>query len=1440
MLIAKQVCHAVQLCNNSCSVFLRGFFHLTLSIFMRYFSLKQNFCFLVSGATSGITQDVSNSTTAPVEQQYRTVQSTNARLGSLFCSAAVVLSILFAFAIPSRAQLTTLAGSGGTGYTDGTGTSAVFWYPTNACSDGAGNLYVTDRNNNRIRKIVIATGEVTTFAGSGAYGSDDGIGTSAQFSSPSGICYDGAGNLYVSDYVASIRKIVISTGVVTTIAGGTSFGYADGIGSSAQFSHPLGLCLDGAGNLYVADETNHSIRKIVISTGVVTTLAGNGTFGTADGTGTGARFGSPTGICYDGAGNIYVAEQSNNRIRKIVVATGVVTTVAGSTTSGYVDGIGTAARFNQPYGICTDGTTLYVSDYSNHSIRRVIPATGSVTTLAGTQNQVSYTSNACLNGSGNIYIIAQVASVIYKMALPTDVAPTAFSAQSPSTTGVYGTAYTSYTFVANGTPAPTYSLASGSLPPGLTLSAAGVLSGTPTNGGTYNFTVQAANSAGSIVTESISIMVNQIPTMFSAETPPTGVVNTVYPSYTFVANGTPASAYSVASGTLPPGMTLNAAGVLSGTPTAAGTYTFVVQASNALGSVNSNSVIVTIGQAPTAFSAKTPPTSAVAGTAYPSYTFVADGTPAPTYNVASGTLPPGMTLSAAGVLSGTPTAGGTYTFTVRASNFAGSVVTSSISVTVSQAPTAFSAQTPTATRTVSTVYPSYTFVANGTPAPTYSIASGSLPPGLTLSAAGVLSGTPTVTGTYIFTVQASNALGSLNSNSITITIGQAPTAFSAQSPTSAVKGMAYPSYTFVADGYPAPTYSKASGTLPLGLTLSAAGVLSGTPTAVGTYTLTIRASNFVGSVVSSSISITVSQAPTAFTAKTPPASAVIGTVYPPYTFVANGTPAPTYSVASGSLPPGLALSAAGVLSGTPTATGAYTFVIQASNAVGFVNTNSITITIGQAPTAFSAQSPAPINMISTAYPSYTFVADGYPAPTYSKASGTLPPGMTLSAAGVLSGTPTVGGTYTFTVQASNFAGSVVTSSISITIQSLVSTLAASIALPLGVCTDGAGNLYVAARDGQIINKIVLATGVVTTLAGSGYYRSTDGIGTNAEFKNPAAICYDGAGNLYVADYSGHSIRKIVIATGAVTTIAGTGTPGFFDGDGVTTAGYFNGPSGLCVDNAGNLYVADELNGAVRKVDPATGAVSTLASGLAKPVGICTDGSGNLYLTDNTKITKVVIATGVVTTLAGSSTTAGTADGIGTAARFGQTYGICSDGINLYVGDYGNHRIRKIEISTAAVTTLTGSSSGFVDGTLAQGKFNFPAGVCLDGAGNLYVGDSFNYSIRKVVLPIPPPPAEITNTVNAITGINDISLSSLSIYPNPANDAIIISGAGFTEGKTVTIALVNTLGQTVLLLTQPSEAGSSQIRVQVRDLAVGSYTAVLSDGIQRRIIRFMKY
>ncbi len=258
-------------------------------------------------------------------------------------------------------------------------------------------------------------------------------------------------------------------------------------------------------------------------------------------------------------------------------------------------------------------------------------------------------------------------------------------------------------------------------------------------------------------------------------------------------------------------MTLSAAGVLSGTPTATGVYTFVVQASNALGSFNSNSVTITVGQAPTAFSAQTPAATAVAGTAYTSYTFVADGYPAPTYSVASGTLPPGLTLSAAGVLSGTPTAGGNYTFTVQASNFAGSIVSGSVSVTVNQAPTVFSAQSPSATGVVGAAYTSYTFVANGYPAPTYALASGSLPTGLTLSAAGVLSGTPTATGVYTFVVQASNALGSFNSNSVTITVGQAPTAFSAQTPAAtAVAGTAYTSYTFVADGYPAPTYSVAS------------------------------------------------------------------------------------------------------------------------------------------------------------------------------------------------------------------------------------------------------------------------------------------------------------------------------------------------------------------------------------------------------------------------------------------------------------------------------------------------------------------------------------------------------------------------------------------------------------------------------------------------------
>jgi hypothetical protein len=190
---------------------------------------------------------------------------------------------------------------------------------------------------------------------------------SARFRNPLGVVPDGAGNLYVADTDNdTIRKVVLATGAVTTLAGTAgSIGYADGIGAAARFNGPTGLATDGAGNLYVADTGNNTIRKVVLATGVVTTLAGNATLpGSADGTGPAARFISPRGVALDGAGNLYVADEGNHTVRVMVLATGAVTTLAGAAGMyGNMDGTGAAARFNSPFGVAADGAGNLNGDY---------------------------------------------------------------------------------------------------------------------------------------------------------------------------------------------------------------------------------------------------------------------------------------------------------------------------------------------------------------------------------------------------------------------------------------------------------------------------------------------------------------------------------------------------------------------------------------------------------------------------------------------------------------------------------------------------------------------------------------------------------------------------------------------------------------------------------------------------------------------------------------------------------------------------------------------------------------------------------------------------------------------------------------------------------------------------------------------------------------------
>jgi sugar lactone lactonase YvrE len=294
----------------------------------------------------------------------------------------------------SNPSLALFAGNigGPGGSADGVGAEARFSAPLGVATDSAGNVYVADTLNDTIRKIT-PEAVVTTLAGTAGVNSSstDGTGAAAGFNAPQGIATDSSGNVYVADGGSSQIRKITPAGVVTTPAGSGRSGSTDGIGAAASFNNPHGVATDSAGNVYVADTANSTIRKITPA-GEVTTLAGTAGVhgGSTDATGAAARFFFPRGVATDSAGNVYVADTENHTIRRITPA-GVVTTLAGTAhLTGSTDATGAAARFNSPEGIATDSAgNIYVADRGNHTIRKVTPE-GVVSTVVGVAGQAGF------------------------------------------------------------------------------------------------------------------------------------------------------------------------------------------------------------------------------------------------------------------------------------------------------------------------------------------------------------------------------------------------------------------------------------------------------------------------------------------------------------------------------------------------------------------------------------------------------------------------------------------------------------------------------------------------------------------------------------------------------------------------------------------------------------------------------------------------------------------------------------------------------------------------------------------------------------------------------------------------------------------------------------------------------------------------------------------
>ena len=1358
----------------------------------------------------------------------------------------------------SNGTISRFAGNEGQGFSgDGPATSESLFLPYGVAVDGSGTVYIADTFNNRIRRVDALTGVMSTVAGNGLRGfsGDEGLAVDASLNWPQGVSLDVLGNLYIADtYNDRVRRVDAATGNITTVAGSGPSGLSgDGPALAVRLSYPIKVAAVGRG-VYIADLGNDRIRHLDVVAGAITTVAGGGPAVPGNGDGgpaTSAKLSAPIDIAVDILGNLYIADLNNSRVRKVDADTQTITTVAGNGIYGSSGDFGeaTAASLANPTGVAVDALgNLFIADNATHRVRRVsapnraptanagpdqtlecAPPSGTVVTLNGSTSSdpdgdtLSYEWRDAADA-----VIATTATAAVPLPAGTQVLtlkvtdPGGHSATDTVTVAIADTAQPSLSVATN--------LVTATVPsPGAValidlLAAAGVtaadacagvpelqLTGVPAGGlypvGDTPVTITASDDAGNSTSASVTVRVMVAP-VFAAGVAPASL------DFGFVAlasTGGPRVVTVQNTGTGP----LGVSGVqLQGVTTTAGIIHTVAGGSlsfpNGVAVDGRGNLFIAdfSGNVIRRVDAVTGVVTTAAGGGAgvdggPASDAILDGPNGVAVDAAGNVF---IAESNANVIRRVDVATGIIT-TVAGNGTAGyggdgaAAISGSLyypyAVAVDAAGNLFIAdlgnncvrRVDAATGIIMTVAGNGS-LGYGGDGGLATDAALSPPVGVAVDASGNVyvsdqgnnrvRRVDAVTG-IITTVAGDGSAGYSGDggpataaslfNSIGIAVDGADNLLIADYGNRAIRRVDVGTglIATVAGGGAAGdggAATDASLSNPYGVAVDATGNLflseplehrvRRVDGATSDSSSEFAQTNDCGVVApGGSCTVQVSFTPSQLGSRVASLVVTSDDASSPHTVSLSGVglAASTTTTLASSLNPSVLGQEVTLTATVSSAAGTPGGSVEFYDGTTVLGTVVLDAT-GQA-RLLTSTLPVGLRALTASY----LASVAYGASTSNVLVQTVEvgtPALQLGVSSLSFGSRRVGTTATLGLVVGNTGtGPLTVSGLQLqgvtTTAGMINTVAAgSFGFPNGVAVDGRGNLLIADFSGNLILRVDAVTGAVTTVAGGGVGED-GGLGSAASLNGPNGVAADAAGNVFIAESNAHVIRRVDAETGIITTVAGNGSPGY-TADGVAaTASSLYYPYAVAVDGRGDLFVADLGNNRVRRVDAATGIITTFAGSgslgysgdggpaasadLSPPVGVALDASGNVYVSDqgNNRVRRVDAATGIITTVAGNGAPGYSGDG-GSAkeASLNNSIGIAVDAAgDLFIADYGNSVIRRVGAASGLITTVAGGGAGGDGGAATSASVVNPYGVAVDASGNLYLSEPLVQRVRRV-------------------------------------------------------------------------------------------------------------